>query len=382
MGLGAAKEPLLKGPRGREAPRHRLLQTQQPNRRDHLGWTIFSCAHCPVTDEKQINPLLMFDVNRGTADMATHSRFVSESREQNERRSLEQERNAWFTTLDSNRVQFKEARERIRAAYDRAQQSVRIELANQARFISRQVLPSDVVELPSCYQAGRSASGASHEVAPGSVVVLPSPQVQQACQSTGRDRHHFACPGHETGSTCLVGSTTNAPEGLARQSGRSAAKRRQLSAATVAPKRARLTAQRAEVRTTTIDEVRRHNAAGAKSMIIKFNGLFYIISCDEHGIRFRQRALAEAAKHLQGACHGYPTVTNRLIVQSFGVRVVNCTDALALMNNACVTEVPASRYKPTSRARGCGRRRKFVQYIPRAISGPHSWRTAEEEESL
>ncbi|KAF5517256.1 hypothetical protein CGCA056_v011547 [Colletotrichum aenigma] len=450
----------------------------------------------------------MFEFNRGTAGMLTHGRIDPGSREQNERESLEQERNTWFATLDSNRLQFKEARERIRAACDRAQQSVRIDLANQAQFISRQVLPSDVVELLCRYQGeirhgrleqiqldrdrsletvdwqerevflhhhrrfplsskimpivglgwgegvperkpparatGRAsdlqfgggsdvaaphnavaprthslpaavggltmrpsaavcrsppedgarpppdgppgtstaASGAFHEVAPGSVVVLPSPQVQQACQSTGRDRHRFACLGHETASTYLVGSVTNASEGLARQCGRSAAKRRQPSAANVAPKRARLTAQRAEARTTTIDEVRRYNAAGAKSMIIKFNGLFYIISCDEHGIRFRQHALAEAAKHLQGACHGYPTVTNRLIIQSFGVRVVDCTDALALMNNACVTEVPASGYKPTSRARGCGRRRKFVQYMPRAVSGPRSWRAAEEEESL
>ncbi|KAJ0302672.1 hypothetical protein Brms1b_011977 [Colletotrichum noveboracense] len=258
----------------------------------------------------------MFDVNRGTADMATQSRLVPESREQNERKSLEQERNAWFATLDSNRLQFKEARERIRAACDRAQQNVRIELANQARLIS-------------CY---------------------------------------------ETGSTSLVGSTPKAPEGLAPQCGRSAAKRRQPSAANVAPKRPRLTtAQKAEARTTTIDEVRRHNAAGAKSMIIKFNGLYYII---------RQHALAEAAKHLQGACHGYPRVTDRLIVQSFGVRVVDCNDALALMNNACVTEVPASGYKQTSRARGYARGRKFVQYMPRAISGPHSRRAAEEEESL
>ncbi|CAI0653714.1 unnamed protein product [Colletotrichum noveboracense] len=332
--------------------------------------------------------------------MATQSRLVPESREQNERKSLEQERNAWFATLDSNRLQFKEARERIRAACDRAQQNVRIELANQARLISCQILPSDVVELLCRYQdeirhgrleqiqldrdrsletvnwqekevflhhhrrfplsskimpilglgsgegtperepparaTGRASdlqprggsdvvashdpvtprghslppavggltarpppavcptppedgaqrppdgplgtsaatSRASHEGAPGCVVVLPSPQVQQvqqACRSTGRDRRHFACPGYETGSTGLVGSTPKAPEGLAPQCGRSAAKRRQPSAANVAPKRPRLTtAQKAEARTTTIDEVRRHNAAGAKSMIIKY----------------------------------------------------------------------------------------------------------------
>ncbi|KAJ0337347.1 hypothetical protein KNSL1_012920 [Colletotrichum chrysophilum] len=322
--------------------------------------------------------------------MATQSRLVPESREQNERKSLEQERNAWFATLDSNRLQFKEARERIRAACDRAQQNVRIELANQARLISCQILPSDVVELLCRYQ-DEIRHGRLEQIQLDRDRSLETvnwqekevQQVQQACRSTGRDRRHFACPGYETGSTSLVGSTPKAPEGLAPQCGRSAAKRRQPSAANVAPKRPRLTtAQKAEARTTTIDEVRRHNAAGAKSMIIKFNGLYYIISCDEHGIRFRQHALAEAAKHLQGACHGYPRVTDRLIVQSFGVRVVDCNDALALMNNACVTEVPASGYKQTSRARGYARGRKFVQYMPRAISGPHSRRAAEEEESL
>ncbi|KAF4805888.1 hypothetical protein CGCSCA5_v014937 [Colletotrichum siamense] len=488
----------------------------------------------------------MFDVNRGTAGMLTHGRIDPGSREQNERESLEQERNTWFATLDSNRLQFKEARERIRAACDRAQQSVRIDLANQAQFISRQVLPSDVVELLCRYQreiwqgrleqiqqdrdrsleavdcqerevflhhhrrfplsskimpivgfgsgegtperetsvqaTGRAsdlqlrggpdhvasddvasddvasddvasddviapkthslppavrgltirplavicpnpaADGAqrpphgplgisavtlraSHEGVSGPVVVLPSQQAQQAYQSPYRDRHGFACRGHEKGSTGLVGSTPKAPEGLAGQCGRSATRRRQPSAANLGPKRPRLTtAQKAEARTTTIDEVRRHNASGAKSVIIKFNGLFYIIRyvpyepaadmaepgltgiltrdrCDEHGIRFRQHVLAEAARHLQGACHRYPTVTNRLIVQMLGVRVTDCTDALALMNNACVTEVPASGYKPTNWARGYARRRKFVQYMPRAISVPPARRAAEEEES-
>ncbi|KAF4879490.1 hypothetical protein CGCFRS4_v016093 [Colletotrichum fructicola] len=483
----------------------------------------------------------MFDVNRGTAGMLTHGRIDPGSREQNERESLEQERNTWFATLDSNRLQFKEARERIRAACDRAQQSVRIDLANQAQFISRQVLPSDVVELLCRYQreiwqgrleqiqldrdrsleavdcqerevflhhhrrfplsskimpivgfgsgegtperetsvqaTGRASDlqlrggpdhvasddiasddvasddviapkthslppavrgltirplavvcpnpaedgaqrpphgplgtsavtlRASNEGVSGPVVLLPSQQAQRAYQSPYRDRHGFACRGHEKGSTGLVGSTPKAPEGLAGQCGRSATRRRQPSAANLGPKRPRLTtAQKAEARTTTIDEVRRHNASGAKSVIIKFNGLFYIIRyvpyepaadmaepgltgiltrdrCDEHGIRFRQHVLAEAARHLQGACHGYPTVTNRLIVQMFGIRVTDCTDALALMNNACVTEVPASGYKPTNWARGYARRRKFVQYMPRAISVPHARRAAEEEES-
>ncbi|KAE9565897.1 hypothetical protein CGMCC3_g17923 [Colletotrichum fructicola] len=85
--------------------------------------------------------------------MTLYSHFDMESRGKGDRASLERERDAWFAILESYRLRFRLERERIRVACKRAEQSVWVNLANQAWCISQEALPVDVIEILCSYQA-------------------------------------------------------------------------------------------------------------------------------------------------------------------------------------------------------------------------------------
>lgn len=68
--------------------------------------------------------------------------------------------------------------------------------------------------------------------------------------------------------------------------------------------------------------------------------------CDKHGVHFKQNALIAAAKHLNSALHGFLKKDFCQAIEFLGIRVVNCTDALAKLNNDCVRHAFAMGYKP------------------------------------
>ncbi|KAF0316413.1 hypothetical protein GQ607_016336, partial [Colletotrichum asianum] len=94
------------------------------------------------------------------------------------------------------------------------------------------------------------------------------------------------------------------------------------------------------------DEVYQDGKAEFKHTIIKFSSKFYILKCDKHGVHFRQNALIAAAKHLNSALHGFLKKDFREAIDLLGIRVVNCTDELAKLNNDCVRHAFEMGYKP------------------------------------
>ncbi|KAF3809500.1 hypothetical protein GCG54_00012784 [Colletotrichum gloeosporioides] len=94
------------------------------------------------------------------------------------------------------------------------------------------------------------------------------------------------------------------------------------------------------------DEVYQDGKAEFKHTIVKFSNKFYILKCDKHGVHFKQNALIAAAKHLNSALHGFLKKDFCQAIEFLGIRVVNCTDALAKLNNDCVRHAFAMGYKP------------------------------------
>ncbi|KAK2770525.1 hypothetical protein CKAH01_14713 [Colletotrichum kahawae] len=111
------------------------------------------------------------------------------------------------------------------------------------------------------------------------------------------------------------------------------------------------------------DEVYQDGKAEFKHTIVKFSDKFYILKyaycdikawkplltddrCDKHGVHFRQNALIAAAKHLNSALHGFLKKDFRQAIELLGIRVSNCTDALAKLNNDCVRHAFDMGYKP------------------------------------
>ncbi|KAK1624165.1 hypothetical protein BDP81DRAFT_111927 [Colletotrichum phormii] len=119
------------------------------------------------------------------------------------------------------------------------------------------------------------------------------------------------------------------------------------------PKRARTdTPQSIAPRTITFAEVYQNGKAEYKHNIVKFEDVFYILRCDEHGVHFKQNALAAAAKHLHGASHGHQKKEHKLAVETIGFHVVDCTEELAAVNNECVRLAFENGYKPLNQLHG------------------------------
>ncbi|TDZ14086.1 hypothetical protein Cob_v013000 [Colletotrichum orbiculare MAFF 240422] len=121
----------------------------------------------------------------------------------------------------------------------------------------------------------------------------------------------------------------------------------------VEQKRARTeTPQNQAPRTIKFQDVYQDGKAEFKHTIVKYEDVFYVLKCDEHGVHFKQNALAAAAKHLHGASHGHLKKEHRLAVQKLGFHVVDCTDELAKLNNDVVQKAFENGYKPLNQLHG------------------------------
>ncbi|RWA10100.1 hypothetical protein EKO27_g4995 [Xylaria grammica] len=104
-------------------------------------------------------------------------------------------------------------------------------------------------------------------------------------------------------------------------------------------------------RTITFGEVYQNGHAQHKDTIVEFppnSRQWYILKCEEHDIRFGQRPIAGAAKHLNGQPHGGLPRSHALAIKILGYRVIDCNERLAQLNNKVVSDAFADGYKPLS----------------------------------
>ncbi|GAP93298.1 hypothetical protein SAMD00023353_5700100 [Rosellinia necatrix] len=102
-------------------------------------------------------------------------------------------------------------------------------------------------------------------------------------------------------------------------------------------------------RTITFEEVYQDGRAEHKDTIIEYpcgSRQWYILKCEEHRIRFNQRPLQGAAKHLSGKGHGHLGKSQAIAIKKLGFRVVNCNEELMEVNNKAVRDAFANGYKP------------------------------------
>ncbi|KAF9880317.1 hypothetical protein CkaCkLH20_02271 [Colletotrichum karsti] len=104
--------------------------------------------------------------------------------------------------------------------------------------------------------------------------------------------------------------------------------------------------------TITFNEVYQDGKAEFKHTIVKFEDIFYILKCDEHGVHFKQNALPAAAKHLHGASHNHQKKEHRIALRTIGFHVVDCTDELMRLNNDVVKKAFENGYKPLNQLHG------------------------------
>lgn len=101
-------------------------------------------------------------------------------------------------------------------------------------------------------------------------------------------------------------------------------------------------------KTITFDEVYQNGEAEYKDTIVEFpaeSGKWYILKCEEHGLRFGRGPLRGAGKHLSGRLHGGLERDWATAVKELGYRVTNCNRQLVHMNNKAVDEAFANGYK-------------------------------------
>ncbi|KAH7109554.1 hypothetical protein B0J13DRAFT_663527 [Dactylonectria estremocensis] len=91
-------------------------------------------------------------------------------------------------------------------------------------------------------------------------------------------------------------------------------------------------------RSISFDEVFQDGKAPAKQIIIQFpnsDGSWFILRCDEHDHDFMYPPLRGAAAHLRSKKHGWlRNPSNAVIVEHFGIEVLNCNAELAKKNNS------------------------------------------------
>lgn len=102
-------------------------------------------------------------------------------------------------------------------------------------------------------------------------------------------------------------------------------------------------------RTVTFDEVYQDGQAEHKDHIIEYppkSNQWYILKCEEHHLRFKQRPLRGAAKHMDSRAHGFKGRNADLALQHFGYRVIGCDAMRADINNNEVSRAVAEGYQP------------------------------------
>lgn len=80
------------------------------------------------------------------------------------------------------------------------------------------------------------------------------------------------------------------------------------------------------------------------------NGRFYILRCEPHGVHFKSKAIAGAAKHLDTELHGRQGRKWEHALETLGVEVLNCSEALMRKNNEMLQkDINEGRYKVLNR---------------------------------
>ncbi|ROT42659.1 hypothetical protein SODALDRAFT_20525 [Sodiomyces alkalinus F11] len=99
-------------------------------------------------------------------------------------------------------------------------------------------------------------------------------------------------------------------------------------------------------RTVTYDEVYQDGKAKYKHAILGWEGQWYILKCEEHGVHFRMQAINAAMKHLDSEAHGKLKRYSDRAVRMLGYRVLGCNEELAEKHNAIVKEAFENGYTP------------------------------------
>ncbi|KAI0969634.1 hypothetical protein F4678DRAFT_166390 [Xylaria arbuscula] len=104
-------------------------------------------------------------------------------------------------------------------------------------------------------------------------------------------------------------------------------------------------------KTITFHEVYQNGQAKHKDVIVQYppdSCHWYILKCEEHGLRFKREPLRGAAKHLDSKFHGHQRRRWDIAIRMFGYQVIDCNRELAALNNEAVDLAYAAGYKPIS----------------------------------
>lgn len=109
-------------------------------------------------------------------------------------------------------------------------------------------------------------------------------------------------------------------------------------------------------RSIPFDEVYQDGDPIHKDAIVEYDGQWYILKCEEHGIHFKQNAFRAAGNHLQSKAHCNLETSKSISIQQLGYMVDGCTEELAGKHNDMVRQayqrghVP-QKLKPSSSIR-------------------------------
>ncbi|KAJ3455639.1 hypothetical protein MRS44_017121 [Fusarium solani] len=90
-----------------------------------------------------------------------------------------------------------------------------------------------------------------------------------------------------------------------------------------------------------------------KHIIIQYprgHGSWFILRCQEHDLDFRNHPLRAASAHLRSRQHGrLQDTTGPAVIEHFGIKVLNCNEELAQMNNAATLKFKPAIKRSESR---------------------------------
>ncbi|CAG9954326.1 unnamed protein product [Clonostachys rosea f. rosea IK726] len=118
------------------------------------------------------------------------------------------------------------------------------------------------------------------------------------------------------------------------------------------------TKNQSKERTIRYREVYDNTIAGHKETIVQYpanKGLWYIIRCEEHGLKFGgSNPLMDAAFHLGSLQHDKYSKAYKDVIDQMGIRVKYCTASRAEQNNNAFTKEGVQKNSPTSMDRTTG----------------------------
>ncbi|WQF89375.1 hypothetical protein CDEST_14389 [Colletotrichum destructivum] len=110
------------------------------------------------------------------------------------------------------------------------------------------------------------------------------------------------------------------------------------------PKRPRLTSE-AEKASISFNEVYGDGNSTHKHKIVNYEGKWFILKCDEHGIHFPYNAVVAAGCHLRSHSHGGTSSSLSAVVKAFGIRVNDCSHEKAELNNKMFLNALSNGYR-------------------------------------